>query len=421
MIEYSIDDITIHFRNLIMITLNAEYYNIVNRINSYITYICDGKIIPNPRKKYLNIISWNIDPRIASLYTYWKLLEQNTFNCDFKTIIVSKHCHTYHKLIIDIKKSEIFGFFDRNANSKQPLIFDNIHDAFEHQCDILIIDEYTYFDMTEIKTKHPNMAHIYFSQNKLINHPVKFILNDHTLSCHKMISQNKIKFTTKLTNITNSNQLMHILNRSLDNCHLKKVLMICKDHDVDRYYNIYVNNHRKEKNFFYRYHNLYYINAYKSSSNEDFLAFCDLYSSHISLGFSKFSRPTHVTKNHLKYGSEHGILITSTKHIVTDIHNVDCIINLDIDITDINYSKLIQMLFSSDNANTVCLIDVVNDIYCQLYKLSRFLLNSRLTNDDQYHEIYDMVKNKTIMINQKVSSLKKKKFENYIKNIKLRS
>lgn len=179
--------------------VHNELYVISKHLKSHISRVYDGKIIPLVKHHYLNMISGIIDPKLAVMSTYWNLLEENTFNCDFRAIIISSFDD---EPSIAMTHSELaINKYKKMVSQKNQHKIDNI---FNKEC-VLIVDETFVTDITEFKKKNnknniiDNKKAILMIVSKNINIPLSQIINQFSpdLILIDQINQNVIKRSTK--------------------------------------------------------------------------------------------------------------------------------------------------------------------------------------------------------------------------------
>lgn len=101
------------------IEIDDELVLIVDNLSSKITRIYNGKILPQINKNYINIVSPYIDLKLAILYTFWNIFEQNTFNNDMCGLIITNSDYdSYNDLLKSIGFSDQIEIVGRNCSSK---------------------------------------------------------------------------------------------------------------------------------------------------------------------------------------------------------------------------------------------------------------------------------------------------------------
>ena len=89
-------------------SLNNEDHKVVKGVLSNIKKLYAGKAIPVTGYHYLNIISSYTDPILCSLFLLWRILEENTFNKNFRSVIITRNKNAFLNTIHNLHNSHIF-------------------------------------------------------------------------------------------------------------------------------------------------------------------------------------------------------------------------------------------------------------------------------------------------------------------------
>jgi hypothetical protein len=371
-----------------MLGLNNEMYDIWRCISTQITRVHMGKIIPTPGYNHLSIISPCLDSCFMALFVYWRIIEQNSFDTQFKAIIFTDTVNTYCPTIQNIRESQIVNLFDQNIvnivlsytghvgkkrNEKALLL---IIDRTEKNLiekitifgpDIIIIDELH----TDVKNKHcelygainmcldnyrtlgyrnasPGTAVISFTKNiyqdiddiakktSLVNSMIIY----RTKNFYDMIAHKNLELRIDLIDDTTKNSPMTMMKKISNICRmnngpLKKIIMIFDNSkDLVTFMQFYKKNYKAidPVTKMSRFHNLIDVQPYNGCNKTQLANFCDLYSHRQSERFLKINDYAKLLKKSISGRGDPGILfveasvITMPQNILL-LENVDCVIN----------------------------------------------------------------------------------------------
>lgn len=394
----------------------AQVLHQINKsVNSHINRIYDGKIIPDLGIHYINLISYQINPVLSILHYCWNIIEQNTFNSQFKILIITNNPNNYDdmiKWIIDEKFGNMFindmiSINRIKKHNKPSIMIINESESKEmidkYKPDIIMIEEIDTMSKKLYKILNgilDKIAIISYLDNRKSNKCLKYL--DNETICYKaqhisdIISNKKINIhLIKIDNIIDK------LNDIMVDKTIKKILCITKTNSqAKKLYKLYKKDYMDRSALF------------------DIQPYDNLES------FSRLYTPTIFHKKLLEHTidtcADNGIMFICSDSLdiynIQKICNVNCIILLDDMLKDnkIMYETLILNIASNTVTTDLSFVEILDkNLHEQLYRIGKIIYNKK--NIDIYKQICIDIDKSNIILDVKFNETRKNKLQRIFK------
>jgi hypothetical protein len=411
-----------------MITITPELCDISDKLLSRITRVYDGIVIPTTGINYVSVVSPLLNVKLASLYTYGKLLRQNVYNTNFKTMIITSNVKNYNQSYKDVAEHipDIFNKDKVNIITLDDLLKNNTNIAKKSinvakkstllivkvteknlrnkiqlfKPHVVIIDKmfpekniskYFYNTINNIintNNNNNNNTHgeprvSYMHENNIAiisftnNSNYRQIMSENITNndviyqykkCHELVMSNKLNFLVDMIDDKiNTDMIISKLATISNQLMYKKIVVIFKnDYEVNETYRNYKATVVDSKNFSAKYHNLLNIIPYNGEISNHINIFGNMY--------------TNVNVDKI-------IGIKSHYDTVRNIFNN----KLDSGILFVKTSDILRLskLFALENIDCMMILD--NDLKKNKILYETLILH--LTSNKHYHYTYNNLQN----------------------------